>query len=204
MPERRSASGSPPAAYARTNPASREAGHSWAALRTPPRISLEREIDRHCHQNVDWRAVHECRHEPPLPDGVERRLVEQRNGTSYARLGDGTISGDCDVDDDHAFHTRCLRVFGIDRPDIEDLLWRFDCTADAQRTISLWRRRQLTRPCARRAECRSRGFADAARGRSGPFVCFARAEPEGDLTARCGRVRRKRPFPRGFFSFSYE
>jgi hypothetical protein len=79
------------------------------ASRSEQRLRLRQgEMDGHRHHDRHRRAVEESRREFPLLDGVERGLIEQRDGSQDSGLCDATLLIDRDFHDHDALDASAL------------------------------------------------------------------------------------------------
>src|SRR5919201_7172642 len=92
---------------------------------------LQRKVYGHRHDDRHRHAVEERRRERPLPDRVERRLIEQRDRAQHLRVLNAAVGPNRRLDDDDALHARGLRDRRIHRLDILDFLRRLDVAANA-------------------------------------------------------------------------
>ena len=68
------------------------------------RLLLELEVHRDSHGDRDRDSIQQRRHERPLPDGIERRLIEQSDRAQDASRLDVPPTVDGRLDDDHALY----------------------------------------------------------------------------------------------------
>src|SRR3954466_2429227 len=94
---------------------------------------LQSEIHRDGHDDRHRYAVEQRRRELPLLDGIECRLVEQRNRPQHLCVLHPAVSADRGLDDDHARHACGLGDWRIHGADIPRLVRGLDVAADPYR-----------------------------------------------------------------------
>ena len=107
--------------------------HDARARPKKVRYVLPRKVDRDGHENRHGHAVQKRRRVLPLPHGVKRGLVEQRDRPHYLRVYDFPVGPNRRFDRDRPSDTRRLRNGGVDRLDVLDFFWCPDLTPDADR-----------------------------------------------------------------------
>src|SRR4029450_891338 len=114
---------------------------------SPAPSSLQREIDRHGHDDRNGLAVKSRWREFPFAHRIERGGIEQRNRPQDFRILHFAVRSDRGLDDDDALHSGRLRDWRIDRLLILDLGRLLDVAPDADRRLRWWRWRphQATR-----------------------------------------------------------
>src|SRR5437660_615232 len=76
---------------------------------------LQHEVDRHRHNYWDRNAAQQRRREPPLPDGVERGLIEERLRSEHSRRLHVPACIDRCLDDHDPLNVRCAGGGWINR-----------------------------------------------------------------------------------------
>src|SRR5262245_225497 len=105
---------------------------SWTSFFWLPGRALgELEVDGHRHDDGYRYAVQERRRVDPLPHGVGRRLVEQRDAAQHLHVRDLALRRDRALEDHDALHARLLGDVGVDGRHVLELLGLLDLPAHA-------------------------------------------------------------------------
>src|SRR3954471_4841364 len=106
---------------------------SIAAISSSRRdILLQRELHGDGHDDRHGGSVQQRRRELPLADGVNCRLVEERDRTQYPRIRHMADLVDRHLHDDHALNVRRLGFRRVHRIDVLRFHRWLDVAADAQ------------------------------------------------------------------------
>ena len=108
--------------------------HPTAEAEFSVRTLRASELDGHRHDHWRWNAVQQGGSILPLPDRVERRLIEQRYRFHDPRIGHFALFVNRRFDDDVTLHAGGLGDGRINRGDLFDSDRRTDLTANADRS----------------------------------------------------------------------